>query len=328
MAQAPASAKEGLTIVVVSDINDAYGAVTYSPQVHTALDYIVRLQPDLVICAGDMVAGQNLKLSEDNVRAMWRGFDESVLSRLRRHNIPFAFTFGNHDGPNNSKYGHERNIAVEFWQNNKPELDYLDSSNFPGFYSFAFKGLFIAIIDAATSNVDQIQREWLQNQLQSETARVARLRVVVGHLPLYAISEGRNQASDVLADADALQAMFNAGGVDYYISGHHHAFYISKKADLKMLSAGALGGGPRQYLNSDLPPVKTLTSLHLADAAGSFEVLTHEVSNSMKVIKLSDLPKELHGYNGISTLFDRQFSSQEAVVPGRSADCDCQADKQ
>jgi predicted phosphodiesterase len=310
-AQSPA--KSGLTIVVISDLNDAYGSVSYSPQVHTALDYIERSQPDLVICAGDMVAGQNLKLSEDNLRAMWRGFDELVLRRIRHHNIPFAFTFGNHDGPSNRRYEHERKIAVEFWQKNRPELDYVDNSNFPEFYSFTFKGLFIAVIDASTSQINQTQRDWLQKQLQSEAARAARLRAVVGHLPLYAIAKGRDKAGDVLADADALRALLRAGGVDYYISGHHHAFYISKKDDLKMLSVGALGGGPRQYLNSELPPVKTLTTLQLADSSSSFSLLVHDVSNGMKVVKLSDLPKELHGHNGVSLLCDSDCDSNKPV---------------
>lgn len=303
LCRAQSVATASLKIVVISDINDAYGATTYGRQVRAAMSYIEKLCPDLVICAGDMVAGQNLKLTEANSRAMWQGFDENILRRLRRLQIPFAFTFGNHDGPDTARYAHERSIAVEYWLRNRPELNYVDDSDFPAQFSFALKDIFFISIDAATASIDNQQREWLKNQLTGKVARSARLRVVIGHLPLYAISEGRNRPGDVLADADALHALLCRSGADYYISGHHHAFYSSKKDNLKMLSMGALGGGPRRLLNCQKPPVKTLTILALSAFDSDFRVSTFAIQNSIKPLCLSDLPAELPGFNGVSQLY-------------------------
>lgn len=290
-------------IVVISDLNEAYGETAYSRQVHDALLYIAEQMPDLVICAGDMVAGQNLKLSEENLQAMWQGFNTTILQPLNTLRIPFVFTFGNHDGANSKSFVHERRIAREFWEKNRPDLTYIDNSCFPHYYSFEFKGIFFASLDASAAKIDQQQIDWLKAQLAGEVAKKARLRLILGHLPLYPITQGRNAPGNVLGDADSLQTLFNRLGVDYYISGHHHAFYLSSKGNLKMLSAGALGGGPRKILNSDRPPVKTLTVLQLKGSDKDFQITTHDMTSSRKVIFPADLPAEIPGYNGTSRLF-------------------------
>ncbi len=295
---------EGLIIVVISDINESYGSTSYSSHLASALAYIASLTPDLVICAGDMVAGQKLELDEDRLRAMWGAFDDHVLSRLRRHKIPFAFTLGNHDGSSSPKFKHERMVDEKFWIKRRPDLHYVDSAKFPACYSFVFAGVFFAAIDASAANIIDEHKSWLTDQLQGEAARSARLRVVLGHLPMYAIAEGRNRTGDVVNDADSLHALLKHGGVDYYISGHHHAFYSSVRDGVRMISAGALGGGPRKLLGSDAAPVKTMTTLYLPTSGNAFRILSHDMSNNMKTIRLSDLPDELPGFNGVSKKYD------------------------
>lgn len=302
-ALAQPAAPGDVKIVVISDLNEAYGETGYSAHVNDALQLIKELQPDLVICAGDMVAGQSLKLSEEKLRAMWQGFNAAILQRLQILKIPFAFTFGNHDGANSKSFAHERKIAREFWEKNQPDLSYIDNASFPHFYSFTFKGIFFASIDASAAKVDQQQIDWLKAQLAGDVAKASRLRMVLGHLPLYPVTQGRNTAGNVVSDADSLLALFNELGVDYYVSGHHHAFYLSSKGGLKMLSAGALGGGPRKILNSDKPPVKTMTILQLKASDKEFQITTHDMTNSRKVIAPADLPTEIIGFNGTSRLY-------------------------
>ncbi len=292
---------KAITIVVVSDINESYGSTEYSSHVDAALEYIASLSPDLVICAGDMVAGQNLKLSEDNLKAMWQAFDDKIWQRLRSLRIPFVFAFGNHDGSNSSKFAHERRIAEEFFGKRRPDLSYLDDSCYPACYSFEFAGVYFAVIDASSARIEPAHKDWLVRQLTTGAAKNARLRVVVGHLPMYAVSEGRNRPGDVLHDADAMWALFDSYNVDYYISGHHHAFYPAQRGRVKMLSVGALGGGPRQHIGSEAPAVKTLTTLHLAAQSNSFQITSHDLTNGMKVIRASELPPEIHGFNGVLT---------------------------
>ncbi len=279
---------DDLRIIVISDLNDAYGSTTYGRHVDEALAFIKDQKPDLVICAGDMVAGQSLKLSHQQLKEMWQAFDRHIYQPLKNSNISYAFTFGNHDGPNSSRFKHEREIARHFWEVRRPDLQFVDGSRFPDFYSFVFKNVFFASIDASTARVDQQQRSWLKSQLGSRAAKQARLRVIVGHLPLYAVAEGRNRPGDVLHDADALADMFDELGVDYYISGHHHAYRFSQRKGLKMLAAGALGGGPRKLLGSALPPVKTLSKLQLEAGANDFRIATYDVTSQFKLIDVAD----------------------------------------
>ncbi len=297
-------ASASVTLVLISDLNEAYGSTTYSREVEAALRHIEKVRPDLVICLGDMVAGQKAQLTDEDLRAMWNGFDAAILHPLSRLGLPLAFTFGNHDGPDTPAFARERRIAREFWQTRRPPLAYVDATRFPENYTFMLGGLFIAVLDASTATLSQTQRDWLAAQMASETARTARLRLVLGHLPLYALAEGRNQPGDVLAGADQLHAWFCELGVDWYLSGHHHAFFPSRKGSLGMIGAGALGGGPRRLLGSARPPVKTITTLHLAPGATRFQVVTHDVTNGFQVIPLSDLPREIKGCNGLSVRDD------------------------
>ncbi|HNV68187.1 MAG TPA: metallophosphoesterase [Candidatus Ozemobacteraceae bacterium] len=289
-----------LTIAVISDLNESYGSTTYSEHVDTALRFIEKRPPDLVLCAGDMVAGQKKSLSEETLVAMWSGFNRLVRQRLNTAKIPFAFAFGNHDGPGTPAFAHERRIAEAFWLKRKPPLNFVDDSRFPRHYSFTCGAVFFAVIDVAHPVLDDRQRLWLEQQLRLESARSARVRVILGHVPLYAIAEGRNKTGEVMSDADRVHALFRRLGVDYYISGHHHAFYLSEKDGLKMISCGALGGGPRKLLGSDLPPRKTLTFLTLLPQEHHFRIETYEVTDQPKLIDSSSLPDELHGFNGSS----------------------------
>ena len=84
-------------LVVISDLNGAYGSTDYEPEVGKALDLLPFWKPDLVVCSGDMIAGQNPSLSEKEIRDMWAAFDASVAAPLRQAKLPFGFTIGNHD---------------------------------------------------------------------------------------------------------------------------------------------------------------------------------------------------------------------------------------
>lgn len=288
-----------IKIALISDLNDAYGSTTYSPQVAKSIRFIADNSPQLVLCAGDMVAGQSSKIATDTIPLMWNSFDLSVLRQISDSRALFAFTFGNHDGAG-QRFTHERQAAISFWQKNSPKLDYIDNSGFPEYYSFEFGNLYFAVIDASSANLKNEQTRWLQKQLVSKPARDARLRIVMGHLPLYAISDGRNKAGDVLNNADNFFELLENYGVDYYISGHHHAFYSSKKGNVKFISAGCLGGGPRRLVGSAQKSVKTLTLLSLFPEDKEFKLQTFDMTSEPKEISIQELPSSISGFNGIS----------------------------
>lgn len=290
--------KQGLRIVLIADLNESYGSTHYKKYVDSALTYIEKWQPDLVLCAGDMIAGQSLNLSEEEIRAMWAAFDETIGQPLRDIDIPFAFTLGNHDGSGSGNFDHERDLAKEYWSDHLPNLDYVNNEHFPFYYSFTFDDLFVISWDASNHLIPDEEIEWIENQLSTKAAKEASNRMMLGHLPLYAVAEGRNKEGEVLKNADSLFEMMTKNHVDYYFSGHHHAWYPAEKEGLKMIHSGALGGGPRQLINSDLPPRRTLTLLESSAKTDSFSITTFDMENSMEVIIPSELPSVIEGFNG------------------------------
>jgi hypothetical protein len=61
-------------IVLISDLNSSYGSTSYIPQVHRGVALVRQLRADLVLCAGDMVAGQKPGFSAAHMDGMWQAF--------------------------------------------------------------------------------------------------------------------------------------------------------------------------------------------------------------------------------------------------------------
>ena len=111
----PLSAARGAVqrVGLISDLNSSYGSTRYIPAVDQGLDQLIGLQPDLVVCAGDMVAGQMRGLTGQQLDAMWRGFETSVLQRLQAADIPLLPAIGNHDG--SPGFPVDRAAVGRFW---------------------------------------------------------------------------------------------------------------------------------------------------------------------------------------------------------------------
>src|SRR5690554_4860032 len=65
---------KALKIMVISDLNDSYGSVTYSKEVASVIRRIAQIKPDIILCGGDMVAGQKASLTEERLVEMWQAF--------------------------------------------------------------------------------------------------------------------------------------------------------------------------------------------------------------------------------------------------------------
>jgi hypothetical protein len=146
--------------------------------------------------------------------------------------------------------------------------------------------------------------EWIENQLSSDEAKRAAIRLMVGHLPLYAVADGRNKRGEVLRDADQLLELMTTHDLDYYFSGHHHAWYPAQKNGLKMIHSGAQGSGPRSLIGSDTEPRRTLTLLQKSADATRFDITTFDMHDNMRVIDPKELPAVIEGFNGKIERYD------------------------
>jgi hypothetical protein len=257
-------------LVLISDLNASYGSTTYIAEVHRGVALIPTLRPDLVICAGDMVAGQKAGLGRQRLAAMWAGFDRSVLGPLRQAGLPFAPAMGNHDASGARSGGRllfddDRREAARFWRSRRDALGltFVDSGDFPFLYAIRRKEAFVLVWDASTAQVPAEQLRWAERVLESPAARSAGRRLVVGHLPLRAVSQGRDRPGEVLAQPAALQQMLERHGVEAYVSGHQHAYFPARLGQLDLFHLGAMGSGPRRLLGQSAAPFQTLTVLDL-----------------------------------------------------------------
>lgn len=286
-------------IVVISDLNNAYGAVDYEPEVLATIDKIIHeWKPQLVLCGGDMVAGQRPSLSDSRVDSMWMAFDTFVAKPLRDAGIPFAFTIGNHDGSGYPNHARDRLSASKYWNDPRhtPDLDFIDRGEFPFWYSFRSGPVFIASWDASTESIPQENLSWLESQLSTDAATQARYRFTVGHLPLYGVAIGRDTKGNVIAQADSMRSWLETKDVDLYVSGHHHAWYPGRHTYLNLLNAGAIGSGPRSLLDGS-EPRKTVTVIDIPLDGSPWLETTYDAA-TWEVIAPSTLPATLETLNG------------------------------
>jgi hypothetical protein len=312
---------------VISDLNSSYGSTEYEPEVYDAIRRIrEEWRPDLVLAAGDLIAGQQPSLSDAQVREMWMAFDSVVRRPLTDAGIPFGFTLGNHDASAYPAHARDRALALEYWRNpdHRTGLAFVDHDDFPLNYSFALGGVFVLAWGASHAGLAADSGALLRAEraLQSDAARQAALRLAIGHLPLYAVAEGRNRSGEVLDAPEALRALLEGNGVHTYISGHHHAYYPGRRGELELLHTGALGQGARTLLGSELQAAPTVTLLDIRPADGSISYKTYAAERTehgilWREIRDEALPQTICGINGCVTRRDltRRSRAREPHAP-------------
>ncbi|MBW4515643.1 MAG: metallophosphoesterase [Timaviella obliquedivisa GSE-PSE-MK23-08B] len=290
-------------IVVISDLNSQYGSTDYEPEVDQAIALLSTWKPDLVLCGGDMVAGQSPSLSISELEAMWAGFDQHVSAPMRQAKIPYGFTLGNHDASGaiatdgGFLFNKDRDAASAYWNDpsHNPGIQFVDRTGFPFHYTFQQNDIFFLVWDASAAKIPAAQIAWAEKSLASSTAQSAKLRIAIGHLPLYAITVGRDEPGEYLEKAEELRSLLERYKVHTYISGHDHAYYPGHQGNLELLHCGILGSGTRPLLNGDLRPQKTLTvvdvSLSQADTTyTTYDMATLELINQQQLPKLIATP--------------------------------------
>lgn len=287
-----------LRIMVISDLNDSYGSTSYSKEVAAAIQKIPDIKPDIILCGGDMVAGQKASLTDAQLRAMWDSFHRNILTPIDSLDIPFGFTVGNHDA--SPSYLKDRQAARQFWENHVAEtnLAFVDRTHFPFYFSYIKNNVFFISWDAASEAISPEVLDWMSGQLNSRIAQKSRLRIVLGHLPLYAIVGDKNKPGEVIADADRTLDFFTENGVDMYISGHQHAYFPAHKNGVKLFHSGCLGGGPRPLLGHGGGPKKAYAVIDIPVKSPRQFSFNGYSPGTDSLITLYSLPESVQGFNG------------------------------
>lgn len=234
------------SIALVADLNGRYGSTEYHKRVGSAVNTIISKQPDLVISAGDMVAGQKQPaLHSQKLDDMWDAFNQLATDPLAAAGIPFAVTPGNHDGSGFAKFALEREHFEQQWANRQAGLDILPGSEWPFRYAARVGGTLLLSFDGTVpGKLAEPEFGYISNMLE-QYGKDAEAVIVVSHLPMWPISRGRE--SEILDDPELLQ-LLHRHDVTVYASGHHHAYYAGRdEGGMIHLSVGALGGNARAY---------------------------------------------------------------------------------
>lgn len=292
-----------LRVVVISDLNGSYGSTRYHPRIDRAVARIIALNPDLVISTGDMVAGQRLPLlSSGEVDDMWRAFHARVSTPLAQAGIPLAVTPGNHDASGYIQFQREREIYANEWRGRKPNLTYLDDTDYPFFYAFRLGGVVFVSLDATTIGPLQDGQAARFKQLTAGEDTV----IAFSHLPLWPFAVERE--TEVIGDP-ALQQIFREVGLDLHLSGHHHAFYPGWKDGVAFVGQACLGGGPRHLIGSAQKSGHAITLLEISDQEG-IRITALEGQDFSSALDWSVLPSRII-FNGTTlTRLDLADTSQ------------------
>ena len=295
----PQAQTKPFKIGLISDLNSSYGSTSYGPSVERGVNLLLQQKPDVVICAGDMVAGQKTSLTDRQLAAMWEGFETFVRRPLEAAGIPLLPAMGNHDASSQRSqgrwiYARERQQASLFWSKHQEALPpgLTEEENFPFQYAWRGRGLFLVVMDASSATVSSAQRQWLSRTLKSPQRQQDDLCLVVGHLPLTAFSQGRARAGECIHNAASLAAELRQAEVDLVISGHHHAWYPAEAQGLRLLSLGAMGSGPRRLIGNQTASPPSVTMLDWSSQDQTVRETTLDL-RSLSPIATSTLPAQI-----------------------------------
>jgi len=258
-------------IVVISDINGSYGSTNYNKRVNKAVEAIIDLKPDLVISAGDMVAGQKQPLLDQaQLDRMWASFNQVVADPLKEAGIDFIVSPGNHDASAFPGFELEQECFKAQWINRLPGLPLLEGSDWPRRYALWLgKTLIISIDGTRPGKLQKADLELLKTTLESEAPRAQSI-LVVSHLPQWPYAQGREN--------------------DIITSG------------VKQLAVGPLGGNARKFVGqSGREPFGFVV---LDTCAEGYRVSAKKAPGFTEEIPFSSLPEKIKDKSGFLQRLD------------------------
>lgn len=250
------SSVDTFSFVVASDVNpDARHPSEYNDQVTEAAGAILGLNPDLVLLAGDLVAGQiplrsnarDVDHYREIMTAAWEAFDQSFnryLSPLLVFPSP-----GNHDtGGLRSDLAAYRQPMLDtysnYWNSHRPAVTLLPNGNYPYYYSFnqQYAGLnyHFIMLDASLIRMTEAQLDWLREDLR-QYAPSSTAIFVIGHVPPVTF-QGAHYSSTLQPQSEIIDIVDDYSGKLHWFAGHQQMFYEDVINNVHITFTGAVSG--------------------------------------------------------------------------------------
>jgi Calcineurin-like phosphoesterase len=283
-------------VAVISDFNNSYGSTNYGVDVKKAVSKLNELRPEIVLGTGDMVAGQKAGL---DYRAMWNAFHEAVTIPLKNYGLPFAVTVGNHDGSGYPKFKNEREIYIEEWLKHKPNLEFSNDSHYPVYYSFSHEDiLFLSIDSTMVGPLGLEQLNFLDMELRKHHEK--KYKVVFTHVPMFQFNQSNPNES--FFDQQLFE-LLKKHKVQFYLSGHHHAYYPGYYDGIHFISQSCLGAGAEKLIGSTTRSPRAITMIEFNE--NSFEIYALSGPDYTQKIDHMTLPQKIESKGKVIVLKDK-----------------------
>lgn len=202
------------SFAIVSDIH-----VKSSGQVQPAFVEVCRLlaalQPRFVVMGGDATVGNERDgVPQDKVIGWWRSLRQA-MAPLTEAGIPILPIAGNHDYYTDA----QRQGYAASWASTADDVASLAvlGGKPPLYYSFLLDDVYYLFLHVVDQDLESRVEAFAKQELASEAAQGAALRLAFGHVPLVSMMGRTNQDF-----CNQLGGLLAAGGVAAYFSGHEH----------------------------------------------------------------------------------------------------------
>ena len=279
-------------VIVISDLNGRYGSTVYNDRVSQAIQVVIGLKPDLVILAGDLIAGQRIPLlTQAEVDAMWTAFNKVVADPLTQAGIPMMVTPGNHDASSQPVFSLERERFDVQWNKYPLNIPLLPGSEWPKRYAMMLGDTLLISVDGSNvGKLDSKDHALIESSLSSQKSKPAHT-IIASHLPLWPYAQGRER--EVLNDP-RLAELMSRNQVDFFISGHHHVFYAGvDEHGTTHLANGALGGNARKLVGRNQREPFSFTLLDLCPEG--YSISARVDPDFQTDLDISSLPESIKG---------------------------------
>jgi hypothetical protein len=255
-----------------------------------AVSRIVELEPDLAICTGGMVAGQQrpTRLTLRDLNLMWSTFNKTVTKPLAKAGIPLAIAPGSRDVSPAEAFEAEREAFDRQWRTRRPDLEYVDRGDYPFRYAFsAGPALFLVIESTVPGPMAPATIDWVQKILDDHGASHPH-SVLVTHLGQWPVAQGLE--IDVSSDRE-LESVLRFHRVSAVLNGHNRAFYPGVVDGVLHISQGSLGGGSHRLIGSDAATPHSFTLLEISRDRLSYRAYAAPVFTTP--VEVEQLPEKI-----------------------------------
>ena len=182
---------------------------------------------DFIMTGGDNVDIDGFKGDEKTAHELYKKYAQAI----ENSGTTFYLSIGNHD---------------RFWADSKDNSLYnegmFEEYFHKSYYSFDHKGWHFIVLNTSNSVVDEVQKQWLADDLAKVDAKTP--IIVSVHVPFlsvyYPVLYGEYTSKDTFSNFKEIWEMFEEKNLKLVLQGHMHLYEEIKVRGVQFITAGAI----------------------------------------------------------------------------------------